>query len=390
MKIHEYQAKDILNVFNVNVPRGIPAFSKDEALNAAEMLGYPCVVKAQIHAGGRGKGGGVKVARSAEEAVGIIDAILGRPLITKQTGPQGKIVKRLLIEEAVEIDRELYVGIVIDRKTACPVMMASTEGGMEIEEVAAKTPEKIFKEYALPGFGLQAYQYNRLVTALQLKGDMARKGVSFLRSLYNVFRRTDASLVEVNPLVITRSGDIIALDAKINFDDNALFRHKQYLELRDTDEEEPSELEASEYNLNYIRLHGNVGCMVNGAGLAMATMDIIKLHGGEPANFLDVGGIASSETVANGFKILLSDKNVKAVLINIFGGIVRCDRVAKGIVDALNSLNITIPVIVRLEGTNADEARQILAESPLDFRIADSLENAAQLVVDAAKNGDKR
>jgi len=390
MKIHEYQAKDILNVFNVNVPHGIPAFSKDEALNAAEMLGYPCVVKAQIHAGGRGKGGGVKVARSAEEAAEIIDAILGRPLITKQTGPQGKIVKRLLIEEAVEIDRELYVGIVIDRKTACPVMMASTEGGMEIEEVAAKTPEKIFKEYALPGFGLQAYQYNRLVTALQLKGDMAKKGVSFLQSLYNVFRRTDASLVEVNPLVITQSGDIIALDAKINFDDNALFRHQQYLELRDTDEEEPSELEASEYNLNYIRLHGDVGCMVNGAGLAMATMDIIKLHGGEPANFLDVGGIASSETVANGFKILLSDKNVKAVLINIFGGIVRCDRVAKGIVDALNSLKISIPVIVRLEGTNADEARQILAESPLDFKIADSLENAAQLVVDAAKNGDKR
>jgi len=372
MKIHEYQAKDILNVFNVNVPHGIPAFSKDEALNAAEMLGYPCVVKAQIHAGGRGKGGGVKVARSAEEAAEIIDAILGRPLITKQTGPQGKIVKRLLIEEAVEIDRELYVGIVIDRKTACPVMMASTEGGMEIEEVAAKTPEKIFKEYALPGFGLQAYQYNRLVTALQLKGDMAKKGVSFLQSLYNVFRRTDASLVEVNPLVITRSGDLIALDAKINFDDNALFRHQQYLELRDTDEEEPSELEASEYNLNYIRLHGDVGCMVNGAGLAMATMDIIKLHGGEPANFLDVGGIASSETVANGFKILLSDKNVKAVLINIFGGIVRCDRVAKGIVDALNSLKISIPVIVRLEGTNAD------------------VENAAQLVVDAAKNGDKR
>jgi len=390
MKIHEYQAKDILNVFNVNVPRGIPAYSENEALNAAKMIGYPCVIKAQIHAGGRGKGGGVKVAQSAEDAEQIIDKIFGQPLITKQTGPKGKVVNRLLIEEAVDIDREFYVGIVIDRKTASPVMMASTEGGIEIEEVAERAPEKIFKEYALPGFGLQIYQYNRLVTALQLKGDQAKKGVAFLQSLYNVFRRTDASMVEVNPLVITKKGDIIALDAKLNFDDNALFRHKKYIELRDTSEEEPSEQEASDYKLNYIRLNGNVGCMVNGAGLAMATMDIIKLHGGEPANFLDVGGIASSETVANGFKILLSDKNVKSVLINIFGGIVRCDRVAQGIVDALNSLQISIPVVVRLEGTNADEAREILAESALDFKIADSLEKAAQLVVIAAKNGDNR
>jgi len=390
MKIHEYQAKDILNVFNVNVPRGIPVFSKDEALNAANLMGYPCVIKAQIHAGGRGKGGGVKVAQSTEDAEQIIDKIFGHPLVTKQTGTKGKIVNRLLIEEAVDIDRELYVGIVIDRKTACPVMMASTEGGMEIEEVAGKTPEKIFKEYALPGFGLQAYQYNRLVTALKMEGDLAKKGIIFLQSLYNVFRRTDASMVEINPLVITKKGDIIALDAKLNFDDNALFRHKQYLELRDTSEEEPSELEASKYKLNYIRLNGNVGCMVNGAGLAMATMDIIKLHGGEPANFLDVGGIASSETVANGFKIIMSDENVKAVLINIFGGIVRCDRVAQGIVDALNSLKIKIPVVVRLEGTNAFEARKILAESPLDFKIADSLEKAAQLVVSAANNGEYR
>ena len=390
MKIHEYQAKDILNVFNVNVPRGIPAYSKDEAMNAAKMMEYPCVIKAQIHAGGRGKGGGVKVAQSAEDAEQIIDKIFGQPLITKQTGQKGKVVNRLLIEEAVDIDREFYVGIVIDRKNACPVMMASTEGGVEIEEVAGKTPEKIFKEYALPGFGLQAYQYNRLVTALQLRGDLAKKGFAFLQSLYNVFRRTDASMVEVNPLVITKNGDIIALDAKLNFDDNALFRHKKYIELRDTSEEEPSEQEASDYKLNYIRLDGNVGCMVNGAGLAMATMDIIKLHGGEPANFLDVGGIASSETVANGFKILLSDKNVKSVLINIFGGIVRCDRVAQGIVDALNSLQISIPVVVRLEGTNADEARKILAESALDFKIADSLEKAAWLAVIAAKNGDDR
>ena len=303
-----------------------------------------------------------------------------------QTGPQGKIVNRLLIEEAVDIQRELYIGIVIDRKTAQPVIMASTEGGMEIEEVARTTPEKIFKEYALPGFGMQNFQYNRLVSALKLEGESVKSGVKFLWSLYNVFRRTDASLVEVNPLVITSTGELIALDAKINFDDNALYRHPDYLELRDTSEEEPSELEASKYKLNYIRLDGNVGCMVNGAGLAMATMDIIKLQGGEPANFLDVGGIASSGTVANGFKILLSDPNVKAVLINIFGGIVRCDRVARGIVDALQTLKTSIPVVVRLEGTNATEARKILAESPLNFNIANTFQEAAELAVEAANN----
>jgi len=380
MKIHEYQAKDILNVFNVNVPRGIPAFSKDEALEAANMMGYPCVIKAQIHAGGRGKGGGVKVAQSAADAQQIIDKIFGQPLITKQTGPKGKIVNRLLVEEAVDIDRELYVSIVIDRKTACPVMMASTEGGMEIEEVAEKTPEKIFKEFALPGFGLQAYQYNRLVTALKLDGDLAKKGNLFLHSLYNVFRRTDASMVEVNPLVITKTGDIIALDAKLNFDDHALFRHKKYIELRDTSEEEPLELEASKHKLNYIRLNGNVGCMVNGAGLAMATMDIIKLHGGEPANFLDVGGIASSETVANGFKIILSDENVKAVLINIFGGIVRCDRVAQGVIDAVNEVSVNVPIVIRLEGTNAGEASELLNNSGLNFEVANSFKEAADKV----------
>ncbi len=384
MKIHEYQAKDILNLFHVNVPRGIPAFSKDDALKAVNILGFPCVIKAQIHAGGRGKGGGVKIARNAADAMTIIENIFGKPLVTKQTGSGGKIVNRLLIEEAVDIQQELYVGIVIDRKRAQAVMMVSTEGGMEIEEVAQDAPQKIYREYALPGFGLQDYQLNHLVTALKMERPLAGKTVKFLSALYNVFRRSDASLVEVNPLVITKSGDLIALDAKIDLDDNALFRHKEFSELRDDSEIEPSELEASKYKLNYIRLNGNVGCMVNGAGLAMATMDIIKLHGGEPANFLDVGGIASSDTVANGFKILLSDPNVKAVLINIFGGIVRCNRVAIGIVEALKTLQIFIPVVIRLEGTNAPEARRILAESALDFRVATSLEEAARLVVAAA------
>ncbi|HCK98785.1 MAG TPA: ADP-forming succinate--CoA ligase subunit beta [Candidatus Marinimicrobia bacterium] len=386
MKIHEYQAKNILKEFNVPVPQGVVAFSKQEALKVAESTGYPCVIKAQIHAGGRGKGGGVKVVRTAAAASAAIDRIFGNPLITAQTGPLGKTVNRLLIEDAVDIRRELYVGIVIDRKTALPVIMASTEGGMEIEEVAKYTPEKIFKEYAIPGFGMQDFQFNRLVYELKLAGNTAKKGKIFLQSLYNVFRRTDASLVEINPLVITAKGEIIALDAKITFDDNALFRHPEYQKLRDYSEEEPSEIEASKYKLNYIRLDGNVGCMVNGAGLAMATMDIIKHYGGEPANFLDVGGIASSETVANGFRILLSDPNVKAVLINIFGGIVRCDRVAAGIVEALRSMEIKIPVIVRLEGTNAEEGRKILAESTLDFKIAQNFREAAQMAVAAVNN----
>lgn len=386
MKIHEYQAKNILKEFNVPVPQGVVAFSKEEAKNIAKSTGYPCVIKAQIHAGGRGKGGGVKVVRTAAEASEAIDRILGNPLITVQTGPLGKTVNRLLIEEAVDIRRELYVGIVIDRKTALPVIMASTEGGVEIEEVAKHTPEKIFKEYAIPGFGMQDFQFNRLVYELKLAGDTAKKGKIFLQSLYNVFSRTDASLVEINPLVITAKGEIIALDAKITFDDNALFRHPEFQELRDYSEEEPSEIEASKYKLNYIRLDGNVGCMVNGAGLAMATMDIIKHYGGEPANFLDVGGIASSETVANGFRILLSDPNVKAVLINIFGGIVRCDRVAAGIVEALRSMDIKIPVIVRLEGTNAEDAGKILAESTLDFKIARNFQEAAQMAVAAVNN----
>jgi len=386
MKIHEYQAKNILKEFNVPMPQGVVAFSKEEAIKIAESTGYPCVIKAQIHAGGRGKGGGVKVVSSVAEASTAIDRIFGNPLITAQTGPLGKTVNRLLIEEAVDIRRELYVGIVIDRKSALPVIMASTEGGVEIEEVAKRTPEKIFKEYAIPGFGMQDFQFNRLVYELELAGDTAKKGKIFLQSLYNVFRRTDASLVEINPLVITAKGEIIALDAKITFDDNALFRHPELQELRDYSEEEPSEIEASKYKLNYIRLNGNVGCMVNGAGLAMATMDIIKHYGGEPANFLDVGGIASSETVANGFRILLSDPNVKAVLINIFGGIVRCDRVAAGIVEALKSMDIKIPVIVRLEGTNAEEGRKILAESTLDFKIAQNFQEAAQMAVAAVNN----
>ena len=381
MKIHEYQSKKILKEFNVNIPRGEPALSKEGAILIAEEIGYPCVIKAQIHAGGRGKGGGVKIAKSREEAVSIINDLFGKCLVTIQTGPGGKIVSRLLIEEAVDISRELYVGIVIDRELALPVMMVSTEGGIEIEKIAAETPEKIVKEYATLGLGLQDYQYRRLAFALGLEGQVFRKGVKLLSSLYNVFRRSDASLVEVNPLVVTGDGDVIALDAKIVFDDNALFRHKEFLELRDLTEEEPSEVEASKYKLNYICLSGNVGCMVNGAGLAMATMDIIKLFGGEPANFLDVGGIASSETVANGFKILMSDPNVKAVLVNIFGGIVRCDRVASGIVEALQALGISVPLVIRLEGTNAEEALKILSDSSLDFVIAKDFKEAAEKVV---------
>ncbi|RKY55409.1 MAG: ADP-forming succinate--CoA ligase subunit beta [Candidatus Neomarinimicrobiota bacterium] len=384
MKIHEYQSKEILKKFNVNIPKGKSALSKEEAIVAADEVAYPCVIKAQIHAGGRGKGGGVKVAKSREEAISIINELFGKRLITVQTGPGGKIVNRLLIEEAINIERELYVSIVIDREKALPVMMVSTEGGVEIEKIAKETPEKIVKEYAIPGLGLQRYQLRHLAFALGLEGQVYKKGIKFLASLFNVFRRTDASLVEVNPLVITSNGEMIALDAKINFDDNSLFRHKEFLELRDLSEEEPSEVEASKYKLNYIRLSGNVGCMVNGAGLAMATMDIIKLFGGEPANFLDVGGIASSETVANGFKILLSDPNVKAVLINIFGGIVRCDRVASGIVNALKTMDIKIPIVIRLEGTNAKEASKILSESSLNFIIARNLKESAEKAVSAA------
>jgi succinyl-CoA synthetase beta subunit len=381
MKIHEYQAKEILRKFKVPVPEGMVAYTVDEAVAAAEKIGGKVwVVKAQIHAGGRGKGGGVKVAKSMEEVKEFANQILGMNLVTHQTGPEGKLVKRLLIEQGVNIDRELYLGITLDRAQSKNVIMVSTEGGVEIEKVAAETPEKILKEAIDPAVGIQAYQARKLAFGLGLNGDQLKNAVKFIMSLYKAYEATDASLAEINPLVVTKEGNVIALDAKVNFDDNALFRHPDIIEYRDFDEEEPLEIEASKYNLNYIKLDGNVGCMVNGAGLAMATMDIIKLAGGEPANFLDVGGGANKETVANGFKIILTDKNVKAILINIFGGIVRCDRVAQGVIDAVKEINVKVPIVVRLEGTNAEEAGVLLDKSGLKFEVAKSLQDAAQKV----------
>ena len=341
MKIHEYQGKEILKKFNVPIPKGKVAFSPQEALQVAQEIGGEIwVVKAQIHAGGRGKGGGVKVARSLDEVFNIAQSILGMTLVTHQTGPEGKIVKRLLIEQGINIEKEFYLGITLDRSTAQNVVMVSTEGGVEIEKVASESPEKIIKVFVDPSAGLLPFQARALAFALGLQGVQHRNAVNFLISLFKAYIHTDASLAEINPLVLTKEGDVIALDAKMNFDDNALFRHPDILQLRDFDEEAPLEIEASKFNLNYIKLDGNVGCMVNGAGLAMATMDIIKLAGGEPANFLDVGGGANKETVSNGFKIILSDPNVKAILINIFGGIVRCDRVAQGVIDAAKEIYI--------------------------------------------------
>lgn len=381
MKIHEYQAKEILKKFKVAIPKGKVAFSVDEAVEAAKEIGSNIwVVKAQIHAGGRGKGGGVKIAKSLDEVKDLSSHILGMKLITHQTGPQGKIVKRLLIEQGINIERELYVGITLDRAQSKNVIMASTEGGMEIEKVAADTPELILKETVEPALGLQAFQARKLAFGLGLSGEQFKNAVKFLLNLFQAYITMDASIVEINPLVVTKEGEVIALDAKINFDDNALYRHPELLELRDLDEEEPLEIEASKYDLNYIKLDGNVGCMVNGAGLAMATMDIIKLSGGKPANFLDVGGKANKETVANGFKIILSDKNVKAILINIFGGIVRCDRVAQGVIDAVNEIGVNVPIVVRLEGTNAKEAGDLLNSSGLNFLVAYGLSDAAKKV----------
>jgi succinyl-CoA synthetase beta subunit len=382
MKIHEYQAKEILRKYNVAVPKGKVAFSTDEVVDIAknEIGGEVWVVKAQIHAGGRGKGGGVKVAKSLQEVKDYSNQIMGMTLVTHQTGPEGKVVKRLLIEQGVNIDRELYVGITLDRAISKNVIMVSTEGGMEIEKVAAENPEKIIKEAVDPEVGLQAYQARKLGFALGLGGAQLKNAVKFLMGLYKAYEKSDCSLAEINPLVVTKEGDVIALDAKMNFDDNALFRHPDILEFRDLDEEDPLEIEASKYNLNYIKLDGNVGCMVNGAGLAMATMDIIKLAGGEPANFLDVGGGANKTTVANGFKIILSDPNVKAILINIFGGIVRCDRVAQGVIDAAKEMDINVPIVVRLEGTNAKEAGVLLGNSGLNFEVAGSLKDAAEKV----------
>lgn len=382
MKIHEYQAKEILRQYNVPVPRGKVAFSVDEAVNIAKELGTKVVVvKAQIHAGGRGKGGGVKLARSIDEVKELSGQILGMQLVTHQTGPEGKKVQKLLIEEGMDIARELYLGVVLDRSVSQLVMMASTEGGMEIEKVAEETPEKILKEWIDPAVGLTAFQARKLAFGLGLEGKQVGNAVKFMMALYKACIETDASLAEINPLVVTGAGDVLALDAKINFDDNADYRHKEFAELRDLDEEDPLEVEASKYNLNYIKLDGNVGCMVNGAGLAMGTMDIIKISGGEPANFLDVGGGANVDTVRNGFKIILSDKNVKAILINIFGGIVRCDRVANGVIEAAKTIDINVPVVVRLEGTNAKEAGVILKESGMDFVVAGSLQDAAEKVV---------
>lgn len=383
MKIHEYQAKEILRKFNVPVPQGELALSVEEAVEAAKKIpGKIKVVKAQIHAGGRGKGGGVKVAKNLIEVKKYAKEILGMQLITHQTGPEGKKVEKLLIEQGVNIDRELYVGITLDRAQSKNVIMASTQGGMEIEKVAEETPELIIKETVDPATGLQPFQARKIAFALGLEGEQFKNAVKFLLSLYKAYEATDSSLAEINPLVVTKEGEVIALDAKMNFDDNALYRHQDIVEYRDLTEEEPLEIEASKFNLNYIKLDGNVGCMVNGAGLAMATMDIIKLAGGEPANFLDVGGGANKTTVANGFKIILSDKNVKAILINIFGGIVRCDRVAQGVIDAAKEINIEIPVVVRLEGTNAKEAGELLATSGLNFEVAGSLADAAKKVTE--------
>ncbi len=383
MKIHEYQAKDVLRRFGVEVPRGFLATNPADARKYAADLGGTVVVKAQIHAGGRGKGGGVKLARNAEEAEKIASEMLGMNLVTHQTGPQGKKVSKVLIEEGLDIERELYLGIVLDRGRSELVFMASTEGGVEIEKVAAETPEKILKEYIDPAVGLQPFQARKLAFGLGLEGSQIKNAIKFFMALYRAYEESDCSLAEINPLVVTKEGQVLALDAKINFDDNALFRHQDFIEMRDVHEEEPLEVEASKYDLNYIKLDGDVGCMVNGAGLAMATMDMIKLAGSEPANFLDVGGGASAETVQNGFRIILSDESVKAILINIFGGIVRCDRVARGVIEAATKIDIKVPVVVRLEGTNAEEAAQLLEQSDISFEVGRTFQEAAEKVAAA-------
>lgn len=387
MKVHEYQAKELLKKFRVAVPEGRVAFGADEAVRAAgELGGNVWVVKAQIHAGGRGKGGGVRIAKSIEEVHELASKMLGMRLVTHQTGPEGRVVKRLLIEQGISIARELYVGVTLDRASSRNVVMASTEGGVEIEKVAAESPEKILKEYVDRAIGFQPFQARQLAFGLGLTADAFKNGVAFLTALYNAYQELDCSLAEINPLVITTEGRVLALDAKMNFDDNALDRHPELRSLRDLDEEDPLEVEASKSSLNYIKLDGNVGCMVNGAGLAMATMDIIKLAGGQPANFLDVGGGASAETVAAGFKIILADPHVRAVLINIFGGIVRCDRVATGVVEAVRLVGVSVPVVIRLAGTNAELAAQILKDSGMNFLVAQSLKEAAEKVTQAIRN----
>jgi succinyl-CoA synthetase beta subunit len=378
MKIHEYQAKAILAKFGVPVPRGRVVRKEDEARAAAEELGLPVVVKAQIHAGGRGKGGGVKIAKSADETASFAAHMLGMNLVTPQTGPEGRMVRRLLVEEALDIRRELYLSLLVDRAARAPVFMASTAGGMEIEEVAAERPESILREPIYAETGFQPYHARKLGFGLGLSAEIVNAAVSFLQSLYRAFLETDASLLEINPCVITGDGRLVALDAKVNFDDNALYRHPELGELRDLDEETPLEVEASKFKLNYIKLDGNIACMVNGAGLAMATMDIIQLSGGRPANFLDVGGDASEERVRNAFRILLSDPNVKAVFINVFGGILRCDMLASGIV---NELKIKAPVVVRMEGTNVKRGQEILRNSGLNFSVANGMKDGAEKAV---------
>ncbi len=382
MKIHEYQGKELLRKFGVPVPRGIVARTPEEAFQAAKELGTEIVVvKAQIHAGGRGKGGGVKLAKSPEEARDLAEKILGMNLVTHQTGPEGREVRVLLIEEGLPIDKEFYLGIVLDRASGRPVFMASEAGGMDIEEVAAKTPEKILKETVDPAVGFRAFQARKLAFGLGIASDLITQAVKFMQALYTAYEQMDASLMEINPFLLTKDNRLIALDAKVNFDDNAMFRHKDFPALRDLNEEEPLEIEASKFDLNYIKLDGNIACMVNGAGLAMATMDIIKLAGGEPANFLDVGGGASQERVEAAFRILLADENVQAVLINIFGGIVRCDMVARGVVEAVKKLGIQVPVVVRLEGTNVEEGQRVIRESGLNFTVANGMQDAAEKVV---------
>ncbi len=386
MKIHEYQAKEILRRYGVATPRGRVTEDPEEAGRICEELGGRCVVKAQIHAGGRGKGGGVKLAKSPEEAREHAAKILGMQLITHQTGPEGQLVRKVLIEETADIAQELYLSITLDRAQGKPVIMASSQGGMDIEEVAAHDPQAIFRQAFDPHLGIVPFQARAVARGLGLKGQTAGKAAKLVSAFVKAYLDTDASLAEINPLMITGGGDVMALDAKMNFDDNALFRHSDIVAMRDLSEENPLEVEASKFNLNYIKLDGNIACMVNGAGLAMATMDVIKLYGSEPANFLDVGGSASQEAVKNAFRILVSDPSVRAVLINIFGGIARTDRIARGVVGAIEELgNVTLPVVVRLEGTNVDEGRRILREAPFRFIVAEDMADAAQKVVAAAK-----
>ena len=385
MKIHEYQAKSILARYGVPVPRGEVAYTIDEAEAAAVKLGGSVVVKAQIHAGGRGKGGGVKVAKDREDAVAKAKQILGMTLVTHQTGPEGRLVQRLLIEETLPIERELYLGITLDRETGKNVFMASKEGGMEIEEVAAKNPESILKETIEPGQPLSPYQARKLAFGIGVPPECINGAVAAMRALVKAYDDIDASLAEINPFILTKDGRVVALDAKMTIDDNAMFRHKDLLELRDLNEEDPLEVDASKFGLNYIKLDGNIACMVNGAGLAMATMDIIKYAGGMPANFLDVGGGANAEQIKNAFHILLSDKSVKAVLINIFGGILRCDVLAEGVVAAARELAISVPIVIRMEGTNVEKGREILAASGFNFTVADGMKDAAEKVVGLAQ-----